>query len=185
MDVTGFWGCCAATNASCCADHSHCCPHDFPLCGAGGTCKKKKGGMTSTSVQGLPRLPARHATTDFAASVPLSKQCNDTFSKDCPGLWNSGSRCLVCLRDHGADMMTHGCPNASWPQSVYKSFCESPAPSPPPVDCENTHATKTTCDADAACAWCTSAAVPPSCERIADAKRLPPSVFKCDKVRSL
>ena len=42
----------------------------------------------------------------------------------------------------------------------------------PKVDCENTHSTKATCDADSACAWCTSAAVPPSCERIAVSERV-------------
>ena len=182
--MTGFWGCCAATNASCCADHSHCCPHDFPLCGPGGTCKNRtQGGLSSTSVPGLPRVPARRALDSAGPGATLSKQCNDTFVKDCPGLWNSGSLCLVCLHKHGTDLMAHGCPNASWPQPVYRPFCESPAPPPAPlVDCENTHSTKAACDADVACAWCTSAAVPPSCERIADAKRLPPSVFKCDKV---
>eukprot|EP00948_MAST-09A_sp_MAST-9A-sp1_P001893 g1893.t1 len=37
-----------------------------------------------------------------------------------------------------------------------------------------------TCDADKACAWCESAAVPSSCHTMKDAKSLPSSVFKCD-----
>lgn len=178
--ATGFWGCCAAVNASCCADYSHCCPHGFPVCGPGGSCKKKMGLAVATA-PGLSVQPPSRAVHG-SAGAHLTKQCNDTFLKDCPGLWNRGTQCLVCLHKHGADMMAHGCPNASWPQLVFKVFCETPAPPPPITDCENTHSTKAACDADAACAWCTSAAVPPSCERIADAKRLPPSVFKCDKV---
>ena len=35
----GEWGCCGAPNATCCADLLHCCPQDFPVCGAG-TCTK-------------------------------------------------------------------------------------------------------------------------------------------------
>ena len=81
--------------------------------------------------------------------------------------------------------MAHGCPNASWPQPVYQAFCTAPAPPPPPeAECEDKYTTKTACDADKGCSWCTSAAVPPSCERISDIKHLPPSVFTCDKRNS-
>ena len=48
--------------------------------------------------------------------------------------------------------------------------------------CFSDHATKASCDASAGCAWCTSAAVPPACNTLADARKLPPSVFKCDKL---
>jgi hypothetical protein len=62
----------------------------------------------------------------------------------------------------------------------------SPGPAPPPpapaVDCNGKYTTKATCDADAACAWCTSAAVPAACNTLADARSLPPSVFTCDKI---
>jgi cathepsin X len=36
------------------------------------------------------------------------------------------------------------------------------------------------CNADPACTWCKSGAVPPSCYAVADAKKLPPAVFICD-----
>lgn len=36
------------------------------------------------------------------------------------------------------------------------------------------------CDANTTCTWCKSAAVPSSCNTIADAKKLPPAVFSCD-----
>ena len=116
--------------------------------------------------------------------MPLTKQCNATFVKDCPNLWGAGTKCLLCLHSHGADMMAHGCPNASWPQPVYQAFCTAPAPPPPEAECEDKYTTKTACDADKGCSWCTSAAVPPSCERISDIKHLPPSVFTCDKRNS-
>ena len=41
-----------------------------------------------------------------------------------------------------------------------------------------------TCNADAKCAWCDAAAVPASCNAIADAKLLPPDVFNCPKVQA-
>ena len=43
------------------------------------------------------------------------------------------------------------------------------------------HKDKAACNADAACIWCTSGAVPPACNSLADASRLPPSVFACNK----
>ena len=42
----------------------------------------------------------------------------------------------------------------------------------PPVDCQDAHKTKAACDADAACAWCTSGAVPSVCETLRDAKKV-------------
>jgi len=40
-----------------------------------------------------------------------------------------------------------------------------------------------TCDADATCTWCKSAAVPSACHPLADAKKLPSPVFVCNKKR--
>lgn len=57
-----------------------------------------------------------------------------------------------------------------------------PAPPGPAVDCNDNYKTKATCDGNAACSWCTSAAVPAACNTLKDAKGLPPSVFKCDKI---
>ena len=53
---------------------------------------------------------------------------------------------------------------------------------PTPVDCNDKYKTQASCDADAECSWCTSAAVPAACNTLADAKSLPPTVFTCDKV---
>lgn len=50
------------------------------------------------------------------------------------------------------------------------------------VDCRGTYKDQTSCDANAACSWCVSAAVKPACNTLEDAKSLPPSVFKCDKI---
>jgi hypothetical protein len=47
--------------------------------------------------------------------------------------------------------------------------------------CNGVYTTQASCDADAACAWCKSAAVPSSCNTLANAKSLPPAVFACDK----
>ncbi|KAF5939769.1 hypothetical protein HYC85_024028 [Camellia sinensis] len=33
------WGCCPLVSATCCDDHSSCCPHEYPICDIdGGTC---------------------------------------------------------------------------------------------------------------------------------------------------
>ena len=66
--------------------------------------------------------------TVATASAPLSKACNESFARDCPGLLGGGTKCLICLHSHGADMMAHGCPNVSWPQPVFRVFCEGAAP---------------------------------------------------------
>jgi hypothetical protein len=52
------------------------------------------------------------------------------------------------------------------------------------VDCNDKYFNKTSCDADAACSWCTSASIPGNrhCNTLADARALPPSVFTCDKL---
>jgi len=50
------------------------------------------------------------------------------------------------------------------------------------VDCRALYKEKSSCDANAACSWCTSFAVADACNTLEDAKHLPPSVFTCDKV---
>ena len=64
-----------------------------------------------------------------------------------------------------------------WDEGVLKALGKGSA-----GGCFSDHATKASCDASAGCAWCTSAAVPPACNTLADARKLPPSVFKCDKL---
>ena len=53
---------------------------------------------------------------------------------------------------------------------------------PEATDCETAYADQSSCDGDATCSWCESAAVPSGCKTLEDAKSLPPAVFKCDKV---
>ena len=52
------------------------------------------------------------------------------------------------------------------------------------VDCNGKYLSKASCDADAECSWCVSAAIPGNrhCNTLADARTLPPSVFTCDKL---
>jgi hypothetical protein len=51
-------------------------------------------------------------------------------------------------------------------------------------DCRATYKDETSCDADAGCSWCVSGAVKPACNTLADAKSLPASIFRCDKVQA-
>ena len=51
-------------------------------------------------------------------------------------------------------------------------------------DCLDKYHEQASCDSDTACAWCTSGAVPAACNTLANAKRLPESVFTCDKVKA-
>jgi len=55
------------------------------------------------------------------------------------------------------------------------------APPPPADPCNGKITTKAACDANAACDWCVSAAVPSACYTLKDAKELPAGVFVCDK----
>ena len=52
----------------------------------------------------------------------------------------------------------------------------------PNGDCRSSYKDQKSCDAAADCSWCISAAVKPACNSLEDAKKLPPAVFKCDKV---
>mmetsp|Transcript_79550 Transcript_79550/g.223132 ORF Transcript_79550/g.223132 Transcript_79550/m.223132 type:complete len:387 (-) Transcript_79550:210-1370(-) len=49
--------------------------------------------------------------------------------------------------------------------------------------CQGKHKTQADCTADAACTWCTAAAVPSSCFTKENAAALPPGVFQCEKPR--
>ncbi|KAL7002842.1 putative cysteine protease rd21b [Sarracenia purpurea var. burkii] len=54
------WGCCPLESATCCDDHSSCCPKDYPICdlnAAGGTCLMSKD--NPVGVKALKRGPAR------------------------------------------------------------------------------------------------------------------------------
>merc|ERR1712071_585167 len=48
--------------------------------------------------------------------------------------------------------------------------------------CRTSHGDENSCNADAACSWCKSAAVFSSCNEIIDARHLPSAVFTCSKM---
>ena len=48
--------------------------------------------------------------------------------------------------------------------------------------CRTSHGDEDSCNADAACSWCKSAAVASSCNELADARALPAAVFQCSKL---
>lgn len=48
--------------------------------------------------------------------------------------------------------------------------------------CRTSHHDENSCNADAACSWCKSAAVASSCNELADARNLPSAVFQCSKL---
>ncbi|KAL1220775.1 putative cysteine protease RD21B [Cardamine amara subsp. amara] len=50
------WGCCPLEAATCCDDHSSCCPHEYPVCN-GGTCLMSKN--SPFSVKAFKRTPAK------------------------------------------------------------------------------------------------------------------------------
>ncbi|KAK7351625.1 hypothetical protein VNO77_11209 [Canavalia gladiata] len=52
------WGCCPYEAATCCEDHSSCCPHDYPICNIyAGTCHKSKN--NPFGVKAMKRTPAK------------------------------------------------------------------------------------------------------------------------------
>ena len=51
--------------------------------------------------------------------------------------------------------------------------------------CRSSHADADSCNADAACSWCTSFAVANACNELADAKALPSAVFVCSKLTAV
>lgn len=95
-----------------------------------------------------------------------------------PGAWK-------CSPNAGGANCGHASARLGQPRTVSETAAEARkllVKVEAPVDCFDKYTTKGSCDADAACAWCTSGAVPPACNSLADAKTLPPSVFTCDKV---
>merc|ERR1712127_642117 len=51
--------------------------------------------------------------------------------------------------------------------------------------CRADHGDENSCNADAACSWCKSAAVKSSCNELADARALPSAVFQCSKLSAV
>ncbi|KAL6546116.1 putative cysteine protease rd21b [Orobanche gracilis] len=56
------WGCCPMESATCCDDHSSCCPHDYPICDLNaGTCL-----MSKNSPLGISALKRGKAKLDWS-----------------------------------------------------------------------------------------------------------------------
>uniref|UniRef100_A0A5B7BA31 Actinidain n=1 Tax=Davidia involucrata TaxID=16924 RepID=A0A5B7BA31_DAVIN len=52
------WGCCPLEGATCCEDHSSCCPSDYPICNVqSGTCLMSKD--NPLGVKAMARIPAK------------------------------------------------------------------------------------------------------------------------------
>ncbi|KAL3621136.1 putative cysteine protease rd21b [Castilleja foliolosa] len=57
------WGCCPMESATCCDDHSSCCPHDYPVCDLnGGTCLMSKDNPLS-----VPALKRENAKLNWSS----------------------------------------------------------------------------------------------------------------------
>uniref|UniRef100_A0A8C7E1P3 Granulin n=1 Tax=Naja naja TaxID=35670 RepID=A0A8C7E1P3_NAJNA len=69
--VTGAWGCCLLTQATCCQDQIHCCPSGHKCDSSSGTCLK----------DGY-RVPWVEKTTAIVGNLPSSRdvKCDDQFS---------------------------------------------------------------------------------------------------------
>jgi hypothetical protein len=120
-------------------------------------------------------LPPRSSHQPFAGAA-LTSLWLDGVCSVAVGVWGGARRPFL-----SSDLSSGGCVDTS-------GAGPSPAPAPtppspaPPVDCNDKYTTKASCDADPACSWCTSAAVPSACNTLADARGLPPAVFTCDKI---
>ena len=149
------------------------------------------GGVTY-NLQHTGDVPGEHGFIDWMRDVGF------TFSDNVEEIGAMGAGAVAVVQDYKAPAMgmgaglcsshtpaLHGGPHCSMP-------CASFVPTlplfhgiytcTPPVDCFDKYKSQSSCDADSACAWCTSGAVPPACNTIEDAKTLPPGVFTCDKV---
>ncbi|EEF52356.1 cysteine protease, putative [Ricinus communis] len=52
------WGCCPLEDATCCDDHTSCCPHDYPVNTVEGTCLISKD--NPFGVRAMRRIPLSH-----------------------------------------------------------------------------------------------------------------------------
>lgn len=57
------WKCCEAVSATCCKDHVHCCPHDYPIC--------------DTKNNQCLKVCIQH---DLALLAPYAFKCSEIFS---------------------------------------------------------------------------------------------------------
>uniref|UniRef100_A0A2D4ETG2 Granulins domain-containing protein n=1 Tax=Micrurus corallinus TaxID=54390 RepID=A0A2D4ETG2_MICCO len=102
--VTGVWGCCLFTQATCCQDQIHCCPSGYNCDSSSGTCRKDGD-----------RIPWVEKTTAIVGNLPSSRdvKCDDQFScadgQTCCMRSGAWACCplfqAVCCEDH-----QHCCP---------------------------------------------------------------------------
>ncbi|KAF3704026.1 Granulins Proepithelin [Channa argus] len=75
----GDWGCCPLVKAVCCADHEHCCPHDYTCNMQTGTCEKNLDVLVNSLPQSrVGRSEPRDAEDD--ADTP----CDGSEEFSCP-----------------------------------------------------------------------------------------------------
>ena len=95
---------------------------------------------------------------------------------------NAGINCVIKCKSKGC---ASGCIDKSLDQAMLEVGICADAHHCLPTEIAGTAAcesisTQDKCDAQDACSWCAAAAVPSSCKKKEDAKKLPPSVFQCD-----
>ncbi|XP_028989709.1 granulin b [Betta splendens] len=112
----GDWGCCPLVKAVCCADHEHCCPHDYTCNMETGTCEKKKHSLRQTSVVPSKRRDHRDVPCDRTGTFHCSQRqtCCKVSSSEwacCPSpraVCCSGSR-HCCPAGYACDLKAGGC----------------------------------------------------------------------------
>nr|AJD81432.1 granulin epithelin precursor variant 1 [Pinctada fucata] len=108
--ASGQYGCCPQPNAVCCADHVHCCPHDYTCDVSSGHCTKG-----NNVIAWLEKLPSTKLITDVSVSTQNvicpdgQSQCKD--GSTCCKLASGQYGCCpipkaVCCSDH-----VHCCPH--------------------------------------------------------------------------
>lgn len=153
-----------------------------------------KVGAVTYNLQQTGDVPGEHGFIDWMRDVGFSEISDRSeISRMAPGavlIFQDYKAPAISLGDGLCSAHTPvvyrgphcniGCQELAPTAALFKGIytCEAQE-----VDCFDEHKTQASCDADKACAWCTSGAVPPACNTIEDAKSLPPSVFDCDKVR--
>lgn len=99
QSADGSYGCCPVSSATCCSDHVHCCPPDFPVC------DMSRGECTSSSIQGKNKLSVPFMTRITAIKADEQLPSKNLKDVDC----DDGSTCpddsTCCPSPDG----TYGC----------------------------------------------------------------------------
>ncbi|KAL7860873.1 hypothetical protein AOLI_G00172220 [Acnodon oligacanthus] len=129
-NAQGGWGCCPLSEAVCCDDFVHCCPHGKKCNVAAGTCEDPSG--SEPWLEKNPSLPirGRKLPKTKGADVP----CNDTVAcpdgdtccKNAQGDWG----CCPLSEAVCCDDFVHCCPHGK-KCNVAAGTCEDPSGSEP------------------------------------------------------